>query len=217
MTRHLAQHQRHPHPVPPGQEGDDRHPRPDRRITCAVPRPRRPSRRRSRRSRADRWADAAADAVAAPGRSRTSRTRARGLEGRAPREPPELRARREARHDLRSTSAAPSRPPRRPRAPTCRSASGGTDGSDRTARRGHVPCRQVAVPHSRVRGTREGARRRQPHDLRHRRPEGQDACRWLDAHYGIFERTDHAGHAAFHTKQFQFVADVHCENLENFS
>jgi hypothetical protein len=48
-------------------------------------------------------------------------------------------------------------------------------------------------------------------------PKGRMPCRWTDAHYGIFERTDQPDDAAFHTKQFQFVADVHCENLENFS
>ena len=48
-------------------------------------------------------------------------------------------------------------------------------------------------------------------------PTGRMSCRWVDAHYGIFERTDHAGHAAFHVKQFQFVRDVHCDNLDNFS
>jgi hypothetical protein len=48
-------------------------------------------------------------------------------------------------------------------------------------------------------------------------PKGRMECRWLDAHYGIFERIDDIDSKAFHTKQFQFVQDVHCENLENFS
>jgi hypothetical protein len=48
-------------------------------------------------------------------------------------------------------------------------------------------------------------------------PKGRMECRWVNASYGIFERTDHAGHAIFYTRQFQFVVDVHCENLENFS
>lgn len=48
-------------------------------------------------------------------------------------------------------------------------------------------------------------------------PRGSMPCRWTDAHYGIFERTDRPDAAAFHTRQFQFVGDIHCENLGEFS
>lgn len=45
-------------------------------------------------------------------------------------------------------------------------------------------------------------------------PNGRFRCRWIDAHYGIFERI---GGGALHVKAFQFVSDIHCENLEDFS
>lgn len=48
-------------------------------------------------------------------------------------------------------------------------------------------------------------------------PKGRMECKWIDAHMGIFKRIDDIDHAAFHTRQFQFVRGVYCENLENFS
>lgn len=42
-------------------------------------------------------------------------------------------------------------------------------------------------------------------------PKGRFQCRWMDPHYGIFERVGEAG--AYHTKQFQYAWDVHCENV----
>ena len=41
-------------------------------------------------------------------------------------------------------------------------------------------------------------------------PKGSFQCRWVDAHYGIFERLDGG---SMHVKGFQFVPDIHCENL----
>lgn len=42
-------------------------------------------------------------------------------------------------------------------------------------------------------------------------PTGRFRCRWVDPHYGIFEKLDDP-----HGKAFQFIADIHCENLEGF-
>jgi hypothetical protein len=42
-------------------------------------------------------------------------------------------------------------------------------------------------------------------------PKGRFQCRWMDPHYGIFERVGEPG--TYHTKQFQYAADIHCENL----
>jgi hypothetical protein len=42
-------------------------------------------------------------------------------------------------------------------------------------------------------------------------PKGSFHCRWMDPHYGVFERVGEPG--TYHTNQFQYVADIHCENL----
>jgi hypothetical protein len=43
-------------------------------------------------------------------------------------------------------------------------------------------------------------------------PKGNFRCRFMDPFYGIFEKVD--GRQSFHVKQFVFISDVHCENLE---
>lgn len=42
-------------------------------------------------------------------------------------------------------------------------------------------------------------------------PTGRHNCRWVDAHYGIFEIIGRNG--GYHTKSFQYVTDIHCENI----
>jgi hypothetical protein len=52
-------------------------------------------------------------------------------------------------------------------------------------------------------------------------PKGRLKFRWVDPHYGIFERIDENDASqylkGFSTNQFQFVIDIHCENLEGSS
>jgi hypothetical protein len=43
-------------------------------------------------------------------------------------------------------------------------------------------------------------------------PKGSFRCRFVDPHYGIFEKIN--SEQILHVKQFVFISDVHCENLE---
>lgn len=40
-------------------------------------------------------------------------------------------------------------------------------------------------------------------------PKGSKSCKWIDPHYGIFE----CDGKTMHTKQVQYVWDVHVENV----
>lgn len=42
-------------------------------------------------------------------------------------------------------------------------------------------------------------------------PKGSKHCRWVDAHYGVFEIIGDS--KAIHIKQVQYIADIHCENM----
>jgi hypothetical protein len=44
-------------------------------------------------------------------------------------------------------------------------------------------------------------------------PKGRFKCKFLDAHYGMFEREEGG---AMNVSTFQFVSDVHCENIGGF-
>lgn len=46
-------------------------------------------------------------------------------------------------------------------------------------------------------------------------PKSRFRCKFLDAHYGLFTRI--GGDEAFHVKNFQFVVDVWCENVGDFT
>lgn len=42
-------------------------------------------------------------------------------------------------------------------------------------------------------------------------PLARKRAQWVDAYYGIFSLEGSNGH--FHTRQFQYAGDLHCENL----